>query len=434
MRSLKVCVVGCGYVGLVTGACLAEIGHRVICIDNDSSKIDALKNGKIPIFEPGLDTLVKRNVARKRLSFAQWVAEGLKDCAVVFIAVGTPPQPDGSADLTHIESVARGIAETMKGYIVIVEKSTVPVETGEQVERAVMRYKRKETVFDMVSNPEFLREGTAIADFMHPDRIVLGVKSKRAEKVMRDLYAPLKVKKILVTDLKSAELIKHASNSFLATKISFINAVSRVCEQVGADAVQVAEGMGLDPRIGGSFLRPGIGFGGFCLPKDLEAFHYISKKVGYEFDLLDVVKKVNAAQREHFVKKIEKALWVVKGKTIGMWGLAFKPNTDDIRFAPSLEIIEKLQSQGARIKLYDPVAMEKGRSVLSNVTFCEDAYAAAKGADCVALVTEWPAFQKLDFARIKKSMVTPILIDGRNALAPARMRSLGFEYQGMGNK
>jgi UDPglucose 6-dehydrogenase len=432
MKSQNVCVVGCGYVGLVTGACLAEIGHHVICIDNDVNKFNALKKGKIPFYEPGLDKLVLKNVKRKRLSFGQWVSEGMNRANIVFIAVGTPPLPDGSADLTFIESVAQGIAKSMTRYTVIVEKSTVPVETGEQVERTIARYKNKDVPFDMVSNPEFLREGTALQDFMHPDRIVIGVKSKKAEKIMRDLYSPIKAKKFLVTDLKSSELIKHASNSFLATKISFINAVSRVCEQVGADAVQVAEGMGLDPRIGPAFLRPGIGFGGFCLPKDLEAFHYISKKVGYDFDLLSAVKAINTDQREHFVKKIEKALWVLKGKTIAMLGVAFKPHTDDIRFAPALDLIQLLQDREARIKAFDPIAQEKAKAVLQKVEFCEDVYTTVKGADCLALVTEWPEFNKLDFKRIKSLMKNPLVVDGRNALDGKRLRELGFTYYGMG--
>jgi UDPglucose 6-dehydrogenase len=431
MSSQRVCVVGCGYVGLVTGACLAEIGHRVVCVDNDTAKIQALNNGKIPIYEPGLDELVVRNVKRKRLFFASSLAEGLEQANVVFIAVGTPPRDDGSADLTYIETVARDIALHMKAFTVIAEKSTVPVETGEQVERTIMRYNRKQIPFEVVSNPEFLREGTAIEDFLHPDRIVLGVKSKRAQKVMTDLYAPLKAK-IVVTDLKSAELIKHASNSFLATKISFMNSVARVCELVGADATLVAEGMGLDPRIGRAFLHAGIGFGGFCLPKDLEAFHYISRKVGYEFDILRVVREVNEQQRALFVKKIEEAVWILKGKTIGLLGIAFKPHTDDIRFAPSIDIIERLQSQGAKVKVYDPVAMPKAHAALKNVTFCKTPYEVANGADCLGLVTEWPDFKKLNFKKIKKVMTTPILIDGRNLYEPEKLKALGFEYHGMG--
>ncbi len=429
---MKVCVVGAGYVGLVTGTCLAEIGHQVVCVDNDPQKFEALKKGKVPIYEPGLDHLLKKNVARKRLTFAQWVAEAMEGAVVIFIAVGTPPQSDGSADLTHIEAVAQSIARNLKKYTVIVEKSTVPVQTGEEVERTIARYKNKDVSFDMVSNPEFLREGTAIEDFLKPDRIVLGVKSKRAEQIMRKLYAPLKAGRLLITDLKSAELIKHASNSFLATKISFINSVSRICELVGADASQVAEGMGLDPRIGPAFLKPGIGFGGFCLPKDLEAFHYISKKVGYDFDLLDVVKEINADQRAHFIKKIQKALWVLKGKTVAVWGVAFKPHTDDVRFAPAIDIIQSLEEAGAKIRVYDPIAMEKARPVLKNVTFCEDAYAAVKGADALALVTEWPQFKQANFSRVKKLLANPLIVDGRNCLDAKRMKSLGFDYYDMG--
>jgi len=431
VKRKNICVVGCGYVGLVTGACLAEIGHRVVCVDNDARKIEFLQKGKIPIYEPGLDRLVFQNVKNKRLSFAERLSDGLRGVNVVFIAVGTPPHPDGSADLTFIESVAREIALNLKSYTVIAEKSTVPVETGGQVERTIMRHNRKRIPFDVVSNPEFLREGTAIQDFLHPDRIVIGVTSKRAEKVMTEVYAPLKTH-VVVTDLKSAELIKHASNSFLATKISFMNSVARVCELVGADATQVAEGMGLDPRIGRAFLHAGIGFGGFCLPKDLEAFHYISRKVGYDFDLLRIVKDVNEQQRILFVKKIEEAVWILKGKTIGILGVAFKPRTDDIRFAPAVDIIQRLQTQGARIRLFDPVAMTKARSVLNNVYYGRNAYDAAAGADCLALVTEWPEFKTLDFKRIKKAMTHPILIDGRNLYEPEKMKSLGFEYHGMG--
>ena len=431
MVSLRVTVVGCGYVGLVTGACLAEIGHQVTCIDNDDQKITALLDGKIPIYEPGLDALVLKNVKKKRLGFSKDLGAAVEKSKVVFIAVGTPPREDGSADLTYIEGVAREIATHMRGYTVIAEKSTVPVETGEQVERTIRRYNKNKIPFDVVSNPEFLREGTALADFLHPDRIVIGVKSKRAQKLMTALYSPLKAK-MVVTDLKSAELIKHASNSFLATKISFINSVARVCELVGADATQVAEGMGLDPRISRSFLHAGIGFGGFCLPKDLEAFYYISKKVGYDFEMLRTVKEVNEQQRVLFCKKIEEALWILKGKTIAVWGIAFKPHTDDIRFAPSIDIIQHLEKQGATVRAFDPVAMERAKPLLTKTVFCKTAYEAAQGADCLALVTEWPEFKSLNFGRIRKSMNHPVMIDGRNLYAPEKMKTLGFEYHGMG--
>jgi UDPglucose 6-dehydrogenase len=431
MKSMRVCVVGCGYVGLVTGACLAEIGHKVCCIDSDHRKIDALIAGQIPIYEDGLDRIVKANVKKGRLTFAQTMTEGMARAQVVFIAVGTPPRDDGSADLTYIESVARDIALNLKNYIVVAEKSTVPVETGEQVERTIKRYNRKKIPFDVVSNPEFLKEGTAVQDFLQPDRIVVGVKSKRAQKVMSDLYAPLKTR-MLITDLKSAELIKHASNSFLATKISFMNSVARVCEKVGADVKLVAEGMGLDPRIGRAFLHAGIGFGGFCLPKDLEAFYYISHRIGYDFELLRVVKEINEQQRIQFVKKIEEAVWILKGKTIAVLGVAFKPHTDDVRFAPAIDIIERLQAAGARVKLYDPIAMKKAEPLLKNVTFCRNAYEAAAGSNCLALVTEWPEFLKLNLSRIKRSMSHPILVDGRNLFDGTKMKSLGFEYHGMG--
>jgi len=431
MKKMNICVVGCGYVGLVTGTCLAEIGHQVICIDNDPRKLQLLRKGKMPIYEPGLEPLLLKNSKAKRLSFAAHIADGMKNAEAVFIAVGTPPQADGSADLTFIETVAREIAQNLTRYTVVAEKSTVPVETGEQVERTINRYNKKRIPFDMVSNPEFLREGTAVEDFLHPDRIVIGVKTKRAELVMKELYGPLNAK-ILVTDVKSAELIKHASNSYLSTKISFINAVGRICELVGADVEKVAEGMGLDPRIGASFLRAGLGFGGFCFPKDLEAFHYISKKVGYDFDLLRAVKDINEQQRVHFVKKIEEALWIIKGKTIALFGLAFKPHTDDVRFAPAIDVIELLQAQGAKIKAYDPVATEKAASLIKNVHLCKSATEAAAGADCIALVTEWPEFKKLDWKRIKTKMQHPIIVDGRNYLNPAEMRTLGFEYRGMG--
>jgi len=431
MKSLRVCVVGCGYVGLVTGACLSEIGHHVRCVDNDPAKINALLSGQIPIYEPSLNPIVHRNVKRKRLSFAHTIAEGMKGAQVVFIAVGTPPKPNGSADLRFIQAVARGIARNLKSYTVVAEKSTVPVETGEQVERTIRRYNRRHVPFDMVSNPEFLQEGTAVEDFLKPDRIVIGAKSKRAQKMMIDLYAPLKAK-IMTTDLKSAELIKHASNSFLAMKISFANSVSRVCERVGADVKQVTEGMGLDPRIGRSFLHAGIGFGGFCLPKDLEAFHYISRRVGYDFHLLRIAKEVNEEQRRVFIKKIRKAVQSLRGKTIAVLGLAFKPHTDDIRFAPSIDIIQRLKAEGAKIRVYDPVAIEKAQGVLKKVIFCKSAYEAISGADCLALVTEWPEFKSLNFTRVKRSMKQSILVDGRNIYDGAAMRALGFRYYGMG--
>lgn len=432
----KVCVIGCGYVGLVTGACLAELGNRVICVDNNEEKISLLKKFKIPIYEPNLKELVKKNAKLKRISFTTSIKEGVEKSEIIFIAVGTPPREDGSADLSSVEKVAQEIARHMHEYKVIVEKSTVPVETGEWVETTVRRNNSSGVEFDIVSNPEFLREGSAINDFLHPDRIVIGVKSKevttsKAEKIMRELYAPLKAP-ILVTDIKSAELIKHASNSFLATKISFINAVANFCELVGADIKKVAEGVGLDKRIGKDFLNAGCGFGGFCLPKDLEAFYWISNKFGYNFDLLQVVKKINEEQKKNILKKIEETIWIISGKTIGILGLSFKPNTDDIRFSPAIDIIKMLQEQGAKIKVYDPQAMEKAKKILKEVKFCPNPYEVAKNSECLVILTEWEEFRKLNLKRLKKLLKHPIIIDGRNIYEPEEMRNLGFIYKGVG--
>jgi len=329
----NVCVIGTGYVGLVTGACLSELGHKVICVDNDISKIALLKKNKIPIYEPGLEEIVKKNTKNKRLSFTAKIKEGVEKSEIIFIAVGTPPRDDGSADLSYVEIVAREIAENMNTYKLIVDKSTVPVETGERGEMTIKRNIKKNIDFDVASNPEFLREGSAVYDTFNPDRIVVGVKTKKAETLLKELYSPIKAP-VLVTDIKSAEIIKHASNSFLAMKISYINAVANICEKTGADIVKVAEGIGMDSRIGKSFLNAGIGFGGFCFPKDLEAFYWISKKVGFDFKLLKEVKEINEYQRALLLKKIEEAVWNLKGKTIGILGLAFKPETDDMRFAP----------------------------------------------------------------------------------------------------
>lgn len=437
MKSLDLCVVGAGYVGLVTGACLAEIGHRVVCVDSDPKKLKSLKSGKVPIHEPGLDELFKKAVRSGRLSFAATVEEGLKfkgrRAAVVFIAVGTPPRPDGSADLSAVEAVAETVAKHMDSYTVIVDKSTVPVETGEWVSKTIQRFNKSGTAYDVVSNPEFLSEGSAVKDFLHPDRVVLGVSSKRAEAVMRDVYAPLKTT-VLVTDVKSAELIKHASNSFLATKISYINAVSALCEKVGADVKLVAQGMGLDRRIGPMFLNAGIGFGGFCFPKDLEAFYWISKQKGYDFQLLKSVKEVNEHQKGWVARKIEEKLWNLEGKTVAMLGLSFKPDTDDMRFAPSIDVVGQLKSRGVKVRAFDPVAMERARELpeFEGVKFAKDEYDALKGADALVVVTEWKRFRELDLKKAKKLMRTAVLLDGRNVFDPAEARALGFEYAGVG--
>jgi UDPglucose 6-dehydrogenase len=437
MKNHDLCVVGAGYVGLVTGACLAEIGHRVVCVDSDPRKLKALKAGKVPIHEPGLEELFRRVVKAGRLSFAASVEEGLKfkgrRAEAVFIAVGTPPRPDGSADLSAVEAVAETVAKHMTGYTVIVDKSTVPVETGDWVSKTVQRFNKREIPYDVVSNPEFLSEGSAVRDFMKPDRVVLGVTSKRAETLMREIYAPLKAT-VLVTDLKSAELIKHASNSFLATKISYINAVANLCEKVGADVGLVAQGMGLDRRIGPLFLNAGIGFGGFCFPKDLEAFYWISKQKGYDFKMLQAVKEVNEHQKGWIARKIEEKLWNLEGKTVAMLGLAFKPNTDDMRFAPSIDVVRQLKEHGVKIRAFDPVAVSRARELpeFKGVHFAKDEYDALKGADALAVVTEWPAFRGLDLRRAKKLMRTAVILDGRNLFDPAKARALGFDYCGVG--
>lgn len=437
MKSLDLCVVGAGYVGLVTGACLAEVGHRVVCVDSDPKKLKSLKAGKVPIHEPGLEELFRKHVRSGRLAFVASVEEGLKfkgrRAAVVFIAVGTPPRHDGSADLSAVEAVAETVAKHMDSYTVIVDKSTVPVETGEWVSRTVQRFNKSGTAYDVVSNPEFLSEGSAVKDFLHPDRVVLGTASKRAEAVMRAVYAPLKTT-ILATDVKSAELIKHASNSFLATKISYINAVSALCEKVGADVKLVAQGMGLDRRIGPMFLNAGIGFGGFCFPKDLEAFYWISKQKGYDFQLLKAVKEVNEHQKGWVARKIEEKLWNLEGKTVALLGLAFKPDTDDMRFAPSLDVAAQLRGRGVRLRAFDPVAAARAKVLpeFKGVYFARDEYDAVKGADALAVVTEWPRFKALDLKRLKRAMRTPVLLDGRNVFDPAAARAAGFEYAGVG--
>jgi UDPglucose 6-dehydrogenase len=424
---MNICVVGSGYVGLVTGACFADLGNNVICVDSDRDKIKKLKAGMSPIYEPGLEEMIVRNMKEGRLSFSVGLRTPVEKSNVIFIAVGTPPKENGEADLSGVEMVCSEIAKIMRGYRLIVEKSTVPVQTGEWVERTVKLNARKGVDFDVASNPEFLREGSAINDFMHPDRIILGVKSKRAESILRQLYAPMG-SPIIVTDIKSAELIKHASNSFLAMKISFINAISNICESVGADVEKVAEGMGYDRRIGRDFLNAGIGFGGFCFPKDLEAFIHISEKLGYNFNILKEVRTINEQQRDIFVEKIEKCLWILSNKTIGVLGISFKPDTDDIRFAPSIDIIKKLQQLGARIKAYDPKAMEKAKAVLKNVRFCKDAYDVAKGCDALVILTQWNEFRELDLLRIRRILSKPVIIDGRNIYDPAVMRKLDFTY------
>jgi len=428
---MKLCVIGAGHVGLVTGACFADLGHTVFCVDHDLKKVTGLKRGRVPFYEPGLNEMVHRNLANRRLRFGSSVAEGVRQSEIIFIAVGTPPLESGDADLTGVEAVSRQVAYAMRSYRLVVEKSTVPVETGKWIERTLKVHLRKGVPFDVASNPEFLREGSAIQDFMHPDRVVLGVESERARNLLIDLYRPLNVP-IVVTNIASAELIKHASNAFLATKISFINAVANLCDRVGADVEQVAYGMGLDRRIGPEFLKAGVGYGGFCFPKDLEAFIRISEKLGYDFQLLKAVKQINEEQRKLLVKKIADQMWNLKDKRIGILGLAFKPDTDDLRFAPSLDVIELLKHAGAKVSAYDPQAMPAAKKILKEVRFARDPYDLARGADCLVLLTEWNEFKDLDLKRIKRLMRQPVIVDGRNLYDPKTVRRLGFRYSAVG--
>ena len=445
VRTIKkhnICVVGAGHVGLVAAACFAHLGHNVVCVDNDKKRINLLRKNILPFFEPQLEDLVEKTCGKGNLVFSHNLKSSSAKSDVIFIAVGTPPLPNGSADLTSIENVAYTIARSLNSYKLIVEKSTVPVHTGKKIKETIRRYKKNDVDFDVASNPEFLREGKAVYDFFHPDRIVLGVESPRAEEILRSIYASLKAP-FVVTNISTAELIKHASNSFLAAKISFINAVSRVCDLAGADVEKVALAMGMDKRIGKDFLRAGIGYGGFCFPKDLEAFIYISNKLGYDFGLLKEVKKINESQKVNFVEKIKESVWVLKGKKIAVLGFSFKPDTDDMRFAPSVDIINMLIDEGALLSLYDPQAQKeakkifysKGRASKTNkLKFCKDAYSALKGCDCACFLTEWEEFKKLDFRKVKRIMRLPIVIDGRNMLDRDELKELGFTYTGMGVK
>jgi len=428
---MNIAIIGTGHVGLITGACLAERGHKVLCVDSDERKVKLLKSLKMPIYEPELEPLVVRNVKAGRLKFGGSNADAVAFGKVIFICVPTPPTASGGADLSYIEAVSRDIARSLQDYRLIVEKSTVPVRTGGHVRSVIGKYAKKGADFDVASNPEFLREGSAIQDTLHPDRIVFGVETRRAEMVLRDVYKPFKAP-IVVTDIKSAELIKHASNSFLALKISYANALAAVCERAGASVTEVVRGMGMDARIGASFLNAGIGYGGSCFPKDVAAFESISRDLGYDFGLLREVMKVNQDARERFVKKVEEELWIVKGKVICALGLSFKPNTDDLRESVGLAVVQRLADRGAKVRAYDPQAMEKAKSHLKDVTLCSSPYEAAQGTDCALLLTEWDEFKGLDWKRVKKAMAHPTLIDGRNLFDPAKMRELGFTYRSVG--
>ncbi|MFC1588233.1 UDP-glucose dehydrogenase family protein [Planctomycetota bacterium] len=429
---MRIAIVGSGYVGLVTGTCFSDIGHEVICIDNDPAKIEALEQGEVPIYEPGLKEMIAKNVTAGRLAFSMDIKAGVKFAEVIFIAVNTPRMPSGEANLKYVEAVSREIAQHMNGYKVIVEKSTVPVNTSRKIFKTVSKYIKHGIEFDVVSNPEFLREGSALLDVSIPDRIVVGAGSDRARKIMAELYKEFK-DKILFTDVNSAELIKHAANSFLAMKISYINAVAQVCELSGADVEEVARGIGLDSRIGTKFLRAGVGFGGSCFPKDVDAFERISRNLGYDFNLLREVQAINKLQRAQFIKKIKDQLWVVQDKKIAILGLAFKPDTDDIREAPAADIIKALGEEGGDIYAWDPQAVSKMRQLYPDVTYFEkDVYAPLQDADVCIIVTEWEDVCNLDLARVRELMKYPLIIDGRNAFTPAKMARAGFEYISIG--
>jgi UDPglucose 6-dehydrogenase len=432
---MKLCIIGSGYVGLVSGACFAEVGHHVICVDNNQRKVDMLRDGQIPIYEPGLEELVHQNVSAKRLHFTSSIEEGVDNSDVVFIAVPTPPQPDGSVDLSYIERVAREIAGVLKPgqYRVIVDKSTVPVKTGEKVADTIRRYNKAGADFDVVSNPEFLREGCAVPDLMKPDRIVIGGNSERAIALMQKIYEPF-MAPVLVTDINSAELIKHAANSFLALKISYINAVAQICEASGADVEKVADGIGSDKRIGRNFLNAGIGYGGSCFPKDIAAFIAISDQLGVPFTLLKEVQRINAAQRERFLAKVRHALWVLKEKKIAVWGLTFKPDTDDVRSSVAIDVVRDLIAEGADVTVYDPKGMEKAQEykLVEGAKFTASPLEAAQGAEALIVATEWKDFAGVDLEELRGVMHTPLIFDGRNLLDPETVRSFGFTYTSIG--
>lgn len=430
---MKLSIIGSGYVGLTTGACFAEVGHHVVCVDNDPKKIEKLVAGEIPIYEPGLEALVKKNVAARRLRFTTSTEEGVDHGEVLFIAVPTPPQPDGSVDLSFMEKVSREIAQYLASYRVIVDKSTVPVKTGERVAQTIRRYAKPGVEFDVVSNPEFLREGSAVEDLMKPDRIVIGGNSDRALALMQKIYEPF-VAPVLVTDINSAELIKHAANSFLALKISYANALAEICEASGADVLKVAEGIGADKRIGRGFLNAGLGYGGSCFPKDIAAFIAISDQLGVPFHLLKEVQKINARQLERFLDALREALWVLKDKKICVWGLTFKPNTDDVRSSVAITLVERLVAEGAIVSVYDPKGMEKARELpfASAIRFAQSPLDAAQGAEALAIATEWSEFASVDLADLREAMLTPLIFDGRNLLDPTAARDFGFQYRGIG--
>ena len=450
---MRIAVVGSGYVGLVAGACFAELGHEIILVDNDAAKLAALQKGEVPIHERFLPELLQRHRGA-RLTFSGDLGKAALDSAVIFIAVGTPPTEEGEADLSYVESVARQVAGAVNGgYKIVVEKSTVPVYTSTWVRKVMMLNGAQESSFDVASNPEFLREGTAVTDFLYPDRVVVGADNERCATVLREIYRPMTdgsyyrgknlvpgpdgaqvPPRLIVTSTKSAELIKHASNAFLAMKISFINAVASVCESVGADVSQVCEGMGTDSRIGRRFLSPGVGYGGSCFPKDVSAFQAVAAENGYDFRLLEEVRSINNSQRKRFLRKVRRALWNLKGKNLAVLGLAFKGGTDDIRESPAISIIESLLRDGCRISAYDPAGMDRAKEVFtdSTVRFAEDAYDAARRADAVLILTDWEEFANLDLKRLREELRYPVIIDGRNLYRPENMVKAGFIYSSVG--
>ena len=447
---MRLAVIGCGYVGLVTGACLAAAGHEVFCTDIDETRIDQLKAGKVPIYEQHLEEVLKRAAADKKITFTADAGEAIRAGEVIFICVGTPPRESGEADLSAIDHVARQVAKEARTSKLVVEKSTVPALTGVQLQKAMAAYSRgAELKFQVASNPEFLREGTAVGDFFHPDRIVVGVEDEDSAAKLREIYRPILEKKfhcpvhadkcptspaseLLVTTINSAELIKHASNSFLALKISYANVISDLCERIGADVEEVTHAMGLDPRIGTQFLKAGLGFGGFCFPKDIQAFIHLSASVGVDFEMLKTAERVNKQRIDRYFEKIRKALWVVKGKRVAVLGLAFKANTDDIRFAPALEVMRRLLEEGAEIQATDPEAIARTKTIFPQVAYFEDPYEALKGVDAALVCTEWQIFRKLDWEQAGKVMARRLVIDGRNLYSPGKMQQLGFEYHSFG--
>lgn len=447
---MRISVIGTGYVGLVTGACFAEIGHEVVCTDSDANKIQILESGGIPIYEPGLEKIILKARKNQRLSFRANPADAVSAGDAIFICVGTPPLPNGDADLSAIDLVARMVATEARSPKLVVEKSTVPARTGQELKRALSVYGRKTNVkFSVASNPEFLREGTAVEDFLHPDRIVVGVDDETAERQLQEIYHPVLERKFtcpvhdgkcpagpapgwLVTTINSAELIKHASNSFLALKISYANMLADLAERLGADIGEVVRAMGLDPRIGPSFLSAGLGFGGFCLPKDLQAFVHLAERSGVDFTMLREAERINKGRIDRFVEKLRGALWVVRGKQLGVLGLAFKPNTDDIRFAPAIDLVQRLLAEGAKVRAYDPEAMDRARVVLPQIDYAKSPYEAAEDAEALLIATEWDEFRKLDWERIREAMARPLIVDGRNLLSPREMKSQGFEYRSFG--